>query len=521
MINQLANMISRAGQYYADRVALVSDEHRLTFSQVNARSSQLARALSKAGVKKGDRIGILLPNCAEFVESDFALIKSGLVRLPINSRLKPPEYEYMLNDAQANTLIFGSEFAEDVEKLRPSLESVTTFIQVGSEPADFATGYEHILAQEADDDFAVDVTPEDNYQILYTSGTTGKPKGAVTSFRSRISTLATVLIDEIQVKPNDALLASTPLAHGGGTKILPHFVRGAKTVLMSKYSPEGFCERVEKEKITTTWVVPTMITTLLASDFLDKYDLSSLKMVVYAAAPMPEATIRQAIARFGPIFQQGYGLSEAPNPILSLSRDDHIIEGTEAQVRRLQSAGKGVYGVSHRVVDTEGKDVAPGEVGEIIVTGDNIMTGYWNRPEATAETIIGGWLYTGDMAMLDDEGYVFIVDRRKDLIISGGFNVYPREIEEVIYAHPAVLEAAVIGIPDPQWGETVKAFVTCRQGHVVEEAELLEFIGERLSGYKKPKSVSFMEELPKSPTGKILKRELKDKFWAGRARMVN
>ena len=520
-MNQLANMICRAGVRYADKVAVVSDGRRISFAQINSRSNRLARALIKAGVEKGDRVGVLLPNCAEFIETDFALIKSGLVRLPINPRLKPSEYAYMLNDAKASTLVFGSTFAEDIQKLQPSLGSVQRFIQVGSEPSDFASDYESMLASVEGSDISVDIEASAPYQILYTSGTTGKPKGAVTSFRSRLSTLATVLIEEMKVEADDALLSVAPLAHGGGTKILPHFIRGAKNVLLPKFSLEMFCETIAAEKITTTWMVPTMITMLLELPDLKRYDLSSLKTVVYAAAPMPEATLRRALETFGNIFVQVYGLSEAPNPVLLLPREDHVVDGTDRQVKRLQSAGREVFGVSVRVVDPEGAPIKPGDIGEIIIAGDNIMTEYWNLPEATSETIKDGWLYTGDMATVDEDGYVFIVDRRKDLIISGGFNVYPREIEEEIYKHPAVLEAAVIGVPDDRWGESVKAIVACRPGMTVDASELIAGLQDSLSGYKKPKSVEFMDALPKGPNGKILKRELKDKYWSGCQRMVN
>jgi acyl-CoA synthetase (AMP-forming)/AMP-acid ligase II len=520
-MNHLADMIRRAGLYYADKIAVVCEERQVTFAEINVRSNRLARALIKAGVKKGDRVGVLLPNCAEFIESDFALIKGAFVRLPINPRLKPSEYAYMLNDAQAGTLIFGSQYADDVDKLRAELNTVVNFIQVGGTESEFATLFEAMIAQADDGDVSVDVAQKDPYQILYTSGTTGKPKGAVTSFRSRLSTLATVLIEEMKVKPDDALLSVAPLAHGGGTKILPHFVRGAKNVLLPKFTLETFCQTIETEKITTTWMVPTMITMLLEFPDLKKYDLSSLQTVVYAAAPMPEATLRRALETFGNIFVQVYGLSEAPNPVLLLSREDHIVEGTTEQVRRLQSAGREVFGVFVRVVNSDGESIKPGEIGEIIIAGDNIMTEYWKLPEATDQTIRDGWLYTGDMATVDDAGYVFIVDRRKDLIISGGFNVYPREIEEEIYKHPAVLEAAVIGVPDERWGESVKAVVSCKPGAKVTEDELIAFIENRISGYKKPKSVDFMESLPKGANGKILKRELKDKFWAGCRRMVN
>lgn len=520
-MNKLAYMIRRAAFYHKDKTAVVCGDSRLTFQQVNCRSNRLAQALVRIGVAKGERLAVLLPNCPEFVEADFALIKAGLVRLPLNPRLSAKECVYIVGNAKASTLVFGHQFHEISEQIRQEVGSVKNFIVVGPGEKGNALAYEELLGRQSDDEVSVDVADDDPYQILYTSGTTGRPKGAVTTFRSRLSTLATVLIDEMRVDPTDVLLSVAPLAHGGGTKILPHFLRGAGNVLLPKFTPESFCRTVEKEKVTTSWMVPTMVTLLLEYPDLKKFDLRSLKTVVYAAAPMPEATLRRALETFGDIFVQVYGLSEAPNPVLLLPRVDHRLEGTEVQLRRLQSAGREVFGVQVRVINEEGKDAAPGEIGEIITTGDNLMTGYWNDPEATAESIRNGWFYTGDLAKVDDEGYVFIVDRRKDMIISGGFNVYPREVEEVLYRHPAVLEATVVGVPDPRWGEAVKAVVVRRPGMQVSPEEIIAFCQADMASYKKPASVDFVDELPKGPNGKILKREIKQQYWRGFARMVN
>lgn len=520
-MNKLAHMINRAGRYYANRTAVVYGERRLTFAGVDGRSNQFARSLIEKGVAKGERVAVLLYNCPEYIETDFALIKAGFVRLPLSPRLSPGEYSYIINNAGAGTLVFGREFIDAVKKIKGELVTVKHFIMVGEGDVDFADSYEALLSAQSTAEAAVEVGEDDPYQILYTSGTTGRPKGAVTTFGSRLSTLATVLIEEMKVERNDVMLSVAPLAHGGGTKILPHFIKGAVNVLLPKYSPESFCRTVEKEKVTTTWLVPTMITMLLEYPELKKYDLSSLKTVVYAASPMPVATLRRALETFGNIFVQVYGLSEAPNPDLLLPKEDHVLDGTEQQLRRLQSAGREVFGVQVRVVDEAGKDVQPGDIGEITISGDNIMTEYWMLPDATGDSIRDGWFYTGDMATVDEDGYVYIVDRRKDMIISGGFNVYPREVEEVLYRHPAVVEAAVVGVPDERWGESVKAVVVCRAGMEVTEEELMSFCQENLAGYKKPKTVDFVSELPKSANGKILKREIKKKYWEGYERMVN
>lgn len=521
-MNKLAYMISRAARIYSGDTAVVAGSRRLSFARINAHANQVARHLAGRGVLMGDRVAVLLPNCPEYIETDFALIKAGLVRLPLNPRLSAPECIYMVGNAEAKAIVFAPEFLEIVEKIRCEVDTLEQFICVGDAGATrFCDSYEKVLTEQGDGEFSIDVGDGDPYQILYTSGTTGRPKGAVTSFGSRIATLATVLIDEMKVERGDVLLTVAPMAHGGGTKIFPHFIRGAVNVVLPKYSPELLCRTIQEEKVTTVWMVPTMITMLLEYPDIHKFDLSSLKTVVYAASPMPYATLTRALEKFGNIFVQVYGLSEAPNPDLLLPKEDHRLGATEQENRRLKSAGREVYGVRVRVVNDNGEDVKPEEIGEIIIAGDNLMTEYWKMPEATREAIRDGWFYTGDMATVDEDSYVYIVDRRKDMIISGGFNVYPREVEEAIYRHPAVLEASVVGVPDERWGESLKAVVVCRQGCQVSESELIDFCKSSLADYKKPRSVDFVSELPKNPYGKILRREIKKKYWEGRERMVN
>lgn len=519
-MNKLAELIKRSAVYYGNRTALVCNSERLSFRQVHEQSNAFGRALQALGVQKGDRVAVLLNNCTQYVIADFALIKGGFVRVPLNARLAPSEYEYILQDSTANTLIYGEEFAVTVNKMRSRLPYLRNFICVGNPANEGDYAFDELVKGHDRSDFATDVTGEDRFQILYTSGTTGKPKGAVTNYKSRLASLNNVFIDEINITTEDVMLHVASMAHGGGTKVLPHFVKGAVNVLMPKFSLENFCKLVEAEKVTTTWLVPTMIGMLLEYPDLPKYNLSSLRTVVYAAAPMPVATLQRAINTFGNIFVQVYGLSEAPNPDLVLTKEDHM-KGLQGRTELLGSAGRTVLNVDVRVVDENGNDVKGDEIGEIIIRGDNIMTEYWNLPEATRETVIDGWLYTGDLARVDEEGYIYIVDRRKDMIISGGYNIYPREIEEVLYRHPAVLEAAVVGIPDPKWGESVKAFVALRDGYEATEQELIAFCQKHLASFKKPKVVEFLPELPKSSNGKILKRALRDQHWKGYQRMVN
>lgn len=521
-MNKLAMLITQASAYNAGRTALIAGDRRLTFAEVEDESNRLAAAFLALGLQKGDRVAILLPNSPEFVCADFALIKAGLVRIPLNPRLAPPEIEYIIQDSGAAVVLFGTEFNAIFTAMKDRLPDVRHFITLGDVVPDWARSYASVRDLGSPAPVAVDVTDDDNYMILYTSGTTGRPKGALTNLRSRWVTLFHVYANEDFVGKNDVMLHVASLAHGSGTKVLPHYVKGACNILMPKFTIEDFCRVVQDERVTTTWMVPTLVGMLLDFADRDSYDLSSLRTVVYAGAPMPAERLKEALRAFGPIFVQVYGLSEAPQPDLVLPKEDHKVEGTEAEVARLASAGRPALGALVKVVREDGSEVARDktEIGEIIIKGEHILTEYWNKPEATAEVIRDGWFYTGDLAVVDAEGYVFIVDRTKDMIISGGFNVYPREVEEALYKHPAVRECAVIGVPDDTWGEAVKAVVALRPGMTATAAELIEFCKDRLAGYKKPRSVDFMDDLPKSPNGKILKKELRTPYWQGRSRQV-
>ncbi len=522
-MNKLARLITQASWEHRDRTAIICEDRRLTFAQTEELSNRIASSLVALGVNKGERVGVLLANSPEFVCTDLALIKTGLVRVPLNPRLAPPEIDFIVNNCRAAVLVFSDDYTYMVEQIRPNLPHVRHFLCVGTQIPDWAKSFTDTIAAASTEPVAVDVTDDDPYMILYTSGTTGKPKGALTNFRSRWITLFHVYANEGSVSKNDVMLHLASLAHGSGTKVLPHYLKGAANLLMPKFDVEEFCRLVEKEKVTITWMVPTTIGMLLDFAGRTKYDLSSLRTLVYAGAPMPAERLKEALRTFGPIFVQVYGLSEAPQPDLVLTKEDHILEGTEAQVRRLASAGRPCLGVDVRVVREDGTDVVPGsdDIGEIALGGDHILTEYWERPDATAEVIRAGWFYTGDLAKVDEEGYIFIVDRSKDMIISGGYNVYPREVEEALHQHPAVREAAVIGVPDPTWGESVKACISLRPGMTATADEIMAHCAKLLAGYKKPKSVDFLADLPKSPNGKILKKVLREPYWQGRVRNVN
>ncbi|MCL4702206.1 MAG: long-chain-fatty-acid--CoA ligase [Burkholderiaceae bacterium] len=518
--NILAGCLARAERHFADKPAIIYGDRQLTFAQVGEAASRLASALAtRLGVSKGGRVALLLPNCPELTIADWALIRAGLVRVPLNPRLAPAEIEFMIQDSEAEVVVYGSDFESTVARLRETSPTLRHCIAVGA-PGLGALAWTEVLAKGDPDNFHVDTDMDDLYMILYTSGTTGRPKGAVTTVRSRWFTVFTSAANENFVEESDVMLHVASLGHGSGTKVLNHYVKGATNVYLPKFTIEEFCQTVEARRATTTWVVPTIIGMLLDFPDRSKYDLSSLRTVVYGGAPMPVERLKKALATFGPIFVQVFGLSEAPHPIISMGKYDHI-HGTQNQLdRRLSSAGRPSLGVEVRLVTEHGGEAEVGEIGEIAVRGDNVMVGYWKKPEATAEVIRDGWFYTGDLAIADRDGYIEIVDRKKDMIISGGYNVYPREVEEVLYGHPAVRECAVIGVPDAKWGEAVKAVVSIRPCQITTAEELLEHCRKYLASYKKPQSIDLIDELPKSPNGKILKRELRKPYWDARRRSI-
>ena len=519
-MNCLADLLSRAGRNHAAKTAIIWGAREVTFAEVEAESNRLAHAFScNLGLTKGERVGIMLPNRPEFTIADWSLIKAGLVRVPINPRLAPREVEYIVEDSGIAALIYGEKFAAVIERIRPHLTQVRHLISVDDAPAK-VLAWKDVVARGHPEPFQVATQMDDPYMILYTSGTTGRPKGAMTTVRSRWVTTFTAYANEDFVHSTDVMLHVASLAHGSGTKVFTHYVKGATNIYLPEFNMATFCEAIERHQVTTTWLVPTLIGRLLDFPERRQYRLSSLRTVVYAGASMPAERLREAVETFGPVFVQVYGLSEAPQPATALPKEDHVVVGTPEQMKRLASAGRPCIGVDVRVVSDEGEEVAPGEIGEVVIRGDHLMVGYWKQPEATTEVLRDGWFWTGDLATIDADGYVFIVDRKKDMIISGGYNIYPREVEEVLYRHPAVGECAVIGLPDRDWGERVTAVLALKPGRAATAEELIEHCRGLLAGYKMPRGVQFMDELPKSPAGKILKKELRAPHWQDRERQV-
>ena len=514
----LKEMINNNAQRYGDRTAFVFEGTSYTFGQVNRRINSLLNGLSDLGVRKGDRVGILAYNCPQCFEV-FGLSKAGVVWVPLNYRSVGRELDYLINNSEINTLIVQSDFLEVVDSIRPQLDGVRNMICLDKQ-MEGMRNYEQLIARYPSDEPADDVAPDDPAALYYTSGTTGHPKGATHTHKSL---LAEIAVHQGSFAPDDVVLCVMPFFHVGGSAahLFPAFAYGATSVIQKGFDETDVLEAIEKQKVTYVGLVPAMIIRLLEHPSLDEYDVSSLQTIMYVGAPMPPEALKRGLERFGQVFSQLFGQTETLN-VAVLRKEDHIVEGSEKEVRRLESAGQPFGQGEMRIVDGQGRDVPPGDVGEILARSDRMMTGYWRMPEETAETIQeDGWLHTGDVGRLDEDGYVYLVDRKKDMIISGGENIYSREVEDVLYMHAAVLEAAVVGVPDEKWGESVKAVVVLKDGKEASEEDVIDFCKEHLASYKKPRSVEFRDALPKTGSGKIKKAEIREGYWKGQERRIH
>ncbi len=516
----VGHFLTRAARRWPDRPAWLEGDVVVTFRQAEARVNRLAHALAALG-HPGDRIGMLMPNCREGLETILAPMKAGMAVVPMNVRLSPREHAFMLEDSGARVLVYHEALREHVRAIRAELGTVERFICVGQgDRGDLS--FEDVQRGRPEAPPGAAIESDDLAWLFYTSGTTGVPKGAMLTHRNLLAMVHIILLDLNPVRETDVLLHAAAITHGSGVSMLHHIARGAANAFPATraFDPPRIFEAIERYGVTTMFLAPTMVHMLTSSGAHRDHDLSSLHTLFYGGGPMYVEQQQAAVRTFGPIFCQLYGQGEAPMVCTSLGKDEHLAGDDPVRQRRLASAGRETTGVHVRVVDDDDRDVPPGVAGEIVARGDLVMKGYWGKPEATAETLRGGWLHTGDVGHLDEDGYLYITDRKKDMIISGGSNIYPRELEEVICTHPAVHEVAVIGVPDEKWGECVKAVVVLRAGTRATEAEIVEHCRRSLASYKKPASVEFVADLPKNAYGKILKRELREPYWRGRARRV-
>jgi len=517
-----------AALVFGRKVGVVCGENRFTFREFDERSDRLSAALRGLGVQKGDRVAFLSFNCHRLLEAYYGVPQIGAILLAMNIRLSPEELGHILNDAAPRVLCFDPEFIPLVECLRQGARSVEHFVSLRDTNPPWAEKklYDQLLA--ASEPAAVDFREIDENsvaELFYTSGTTAYPKGVMLTHRNLyLHAFYTALA--MRGTDRQVHLYTVPLFHVNSWGA-PHMftLLGGRHVMLRKFDPPVVLDLVQREGVTHLQMVPAMAIALLNHPDFSRYDLSSVREILVGGAPPSIALLKEIERKLpGCTAMGGYGLTET-SPVISLARiKDHLAkEPEEDNYRRKATAGFALAGSELRVVDLDGRDVAADgtEVGEVLVRGDVVMEGYWRQPENTAAAIRDGWFHTGDLATIDEEGYILIVDRAKDMILTGGENVASAEIERVLYAHPAVLECAVIAIPDEQWGEVAKAVITLKAGSQASEAEILDHCRKHLAGFKVPKSVEFTDALPKGGTGKILKKVLREKYWAGHDRRVH
>ena len=483
---QVGSLIRTAARRYGEAPCLTAGGRTVSFAEFDRATDRVGNAFLAGGMAPGDRVGVLLPNGIEGLVVYYALAKAGLVRVPLNHRETPAEWSYKLEDSGSRGLVHSGTPVD-----APDLVA--------------AWDPEWLAATAWSGDALPCDVPRDveaPYRLGYTGGTTGRPKGAVLTMRSEHAELAHFLIDLLPgIGPGDVMLHAAPVIHASGAFFLPHLVRGAHNVVMTTWDPSTYLEELQRTGATASFLVPTMIAMAIDEPSAQGLQAPRLRRLCWGASPMPPSVAERAQQLFGQVLAQTYGQAEAPMAITVLQPDEHD---------RIGSAGRPYTLVEVRVVDEDDREVPVGETGEVVTRGQHVMSGYWNRPEATAEALRGGWLHTGDIGRMDDDGFLYLVDRRNDVIITGGSNVYPREIEDVLTAHPAVREAAVVGLPSERWGEVVHAVVALRPGAEATTEELLDFAAARVAGHKRPRSLAVWDALPKSPANKILRREVRD-----------
>ena len=502
----IGSWVTRRAQLDGDRVALLDGGREQTFGEFDRRSTRVGRALLDLGVRRGDRVAVLALNSAAFMETVFGCAKLGAIVVPVNYRLAPPEVGYILADSGADVLVCHRSLAELGRRARrqPGVRVRHTLVVDGGDgPETGELSYEEVVSAASDLPLDMDVQPADVHGIMYTSGTTGRPKGAMLTHGNAQANARNALLQGRGLRAEDVTVTVAPMFHIGGLGVhsLPFVYVGARNVILAAFDPKETLQAMADQRATVQFLVPAMWAALMRVPDFDSYDLSALKMAVSGGAPTPLPVIEFFQAR-GVTFQEGFGMTETA-PSVSLLDAEHIRS-------KAGSIGRPLLHVETRIVDSDDRDLPVGEVGELLVRGDNVFAGYWMLPGPTADAFRGGWFHTGDLGRVDGDGFITLVDRKKDMIISGGENVYPIEVEQVLVRHPAVREVAVFGVPDERWGETVVAAVATDAGTTSEE--LIGYCRERLAHFKCPTRVEFVAELPRNATGKVLKRDLRQTY---------
>lgn len=519
---QVTQTLRRARLLFAERTATVDGEARYTYREFFDRVRRLAGALRELGIGDDDKVAILTLNGHRCLELFYATFWAGGVVVPLNVRLAPPELVQQINESEAKVFVVDDTFAMMLPALQGQLHSVRRIVfAAAGEAPDGLLSYDKLLAEgEPVDDAGRN--GDDVAGIFYTGGTTGRAKGVMLTHDNIMANAQNGLMSNRSCQ-HDVYLHSAPMFHladCSGTFAVT--LVGATHAFIPFFEPARFMQAVQEYRVTLGLLIPTMLNMVLNHPDFAKYDLSSLRLISYGAAPIPLALLKQALRTLPCGFIQGYGMTELSPLCAMLPPEDHCVDGAPEQTKRLRSAGIPIFTAEVRVVDEQDQEVPYGTVGEICARGPMVMKGYWKQPEATAQALRGGWMHTGDAGYMEADGYIYLVDRTKDMIVTGGENVYSVEVEAAIYEHPAVLEAAVIGIPDEKWGEAVHALVVRKSGAAASEEEIIHHCHSRIANYKCPKSVKFVDgELPKSSVGKILKRDLRAPYWEGRERFIN
>ncbi len=511
-------IIRRFAAHYADRTAIVFGDSRYTFREVNERSNRLANGLRELGVRKNDRVAVISGNCPHYIEAMFAKHKIGAVDVILSTRISKADLEYQINDSEIHTLIVENEHIPQIPE-RSQIPGVEQFIALSKAPAGWLD-YEDLLSKSSPLDFEEDTDNQELGHIVYSSGTTGKPKGIMWRRDSSLLVARNLLLDILnQLNSGDIFLGLQPIYHAVSSFVLPCWIRGTTQIITPDFDAETVFPLIENEKVTVIKTIPTLINRYIDHPNIGKYNFETIHSIICGASPISTDRLRQAIRIFGRVFIQNYGQSECPLTITCLRREEHVPDGSPEEAALLASVGRPYTMVQIKIVDEAGEELGEGETGEIIVQSDHAMMGYLNRPKETDAKLINGWIHTGDIGKME-RGYVYLLDRKGEMIISGGLNIYPNEVEQILCGHPAVLEACAFGVPDEKWQEAVKVAVVLKEGASLTEEEIIEFCRERLASYKKPRSVDFMERLPKNAQGKILRRELRAPYWKAYTRSI-
>lgn len=503
-----------------DRIALAQGKHKVTYAQMAGRVTRLANALSGLGVTHGDSIAVMAMNSPDYVTAYYAAAKLGATFVPLNYRAKQEELVYMINTSESKVLLVGERYLDLVASIRDQIPGVAQYICVDARPGHMPN-FDDLIAAASDDEMFVDVDDNEASILIFTSGTTAMPKGVVLTYLT-LSVYVTNTMNpaDPEDESNEVTLLSVPLYHVAGATTMLSSVWGGRTLaILPQFDPEAWLSAVQDFGVTHSFVVPTMLKRVMEYEDFGKFDLSTLQLITYGAAPMPYEVVKRAVEVFECGLMNAYGQTESTSTLTFLGPEDHKLEGTEAErelkLKRLRSVGRPMDDVEVAILDDDGNVVGPGVEGEICVAGARVMREYYKQAEATSEAIHDGWLHTGDLGYLDEDRYLFITGRRKDLIIRGGENISSGEIEAVLESHPAVDEVAVIGVPDPDWGETVKAIVVLAAGADVTMEELQQHCKSRLASFKMPAYISFVDELPRNHLGKVLKTDLRKTHGAG------